>query len=169
MLNLSLALSALVPSTAILPFTNLPIQPLIGLADAIAASPEKTQEVLEALTPNIVNQPIIQTVLLSLFIIYLASKTGGEITNRLGLTSILGELLGGAIVGISFLGLVVLPGEGITSNNSLLLQFIQVFHSDLTPAAMTAVFEAQGQILANLSQLGVILLLFQVAADESTA
>ncbi|MEL7475742.1 MAG: hypothetical protein AAGJ55_05875, partial [Cyanobacteria bacterium J06555_12] len=158
MLNLPLALSTL---------TLAATQPLAAVADLPASSANEVREVLDALGPNVVNQPIIQTVLLSLFVIYLASKTGGEITNRLGLTSILGELLGGAIVGISFLGLVVLPGEGITAGNSLLLQFIQFFHADLTPAAVEAVFEAQGKILSNLSQLGVILLLFQVGLESN--
>ena len=122
---------------------------------------------IKTLDPSVVNQPIVQTVLLSLFIIYLASKTGGEITNRLGLTSILGELLGGAIVGISFLGLVVLPGTGVIASNSLLLQFIQSFHTDLSPTDIDGIFEAQGKILANLSQLGVILLLFQVGLESN--
>ena len=164
MLNLPLALSGFLPA-AVVP----PLGGATGAiaSDLLAASTNAAGEVLERLDPSVVNQPIIQTVLLSLFIIYLASKTGGEITNRLGLTSILGELLGGAVVGISFLGLVVIPGDGITADNSLLLQFIQVFHADLTPAAVTAVFEAQGKILSNLSQLGVILLLFQVGLESN--
>ena len=161
MLNLPLVLSALPAEfAAVLP-------PLKFAADTIAASTEETRQAIELLDPSVVNQPIIQTVLLSLFVIYLASKTGGEITNRLGLTSILGELLGGAIVGISFLGLVVLPGEGITAGNSLLLQFIQVFQPNLTPIEINGIFEAQGKILANLSQLGVILLLFQVGLESN--
>ncbi|MGK7911946.1 MAG: cation:proton antiporter [Synechococcus sp.] len=160
MLNLPFVLPAFVSAAA--------ASPCGAVATAIAAaSPDEAGEVLEVFDPSVVNQPIVQTVLLSLFVIYLASKTGGEITNRLGLTSILGELLGGAVVGISFLGLVVLPGEGITASNSLLLQFIQVFHTDLTPAAVAAIFEAQGKILANLSQLGVILLLFQVGLESN--
>ena len=138
------------------------------VVDLVAAdATDGAGRAIESLDPSVVNQPIVQTVLLSLFIIYLASKTGGEITNRLGLTSILGELLGGAIVGISFLGLVVLPGAGITASDSLLLQFINTFHPDLSPSDLDGIFEAQGKILSNLSQLGVILLLFQVGLESN--
>ena len=68
---------------------------LFGTTVLVADASEGAGRAIESLDPSVVNQPIVQTVLLSLFIIYLASKTGGEITNRLGLTSILGELLGG--------------------------------------------------------------------------
>ncbi|WP_017324228.1 cation:proton antiporter [Synechococcus sp. PCC 7336] len=124
-------------------------------------------EATELLDPSLVNRPIVQMVLLSLFFIYLAAKTGGEITNRLGLTSILGELVGGAVVGISLLNLVVLPGPGIEASDSLLLSFIQLFHSGLGEAELEGIFAAQGEILANLSQLGVILLLFQVGLESN--
>ena len=75
----------------------MPLAALPAVAvDLVAAdATDGAGRAIESLDPSVVNQPIVQTVLLSLFIIYLASKTGGEITNRLGLTSILGELLGG--------------------------------------------------------------------------
>lgn len=117
--------------------------------------------------PRALNQPILQMMLLSLLLVYLASKTGGEITNRLGLTAILGSLLGGALIGISVLGLVVLPGNGITAENSLLLDFVQLFHPAFTALERSQIFQAQGQILSNLSQLGVILLLFQVGLESN--
>ncbi|MEO0800969.1 MAG: cation:proton antiporter [Cyanobacteria bacterium J06642_2] len=117
--------------------------------------------------PLALNQPILQMMLLSLLLVYLASKTGGEITNRLGLTAILGSLLGGAAIGISMLGLVVLPGNGVTAENSLLLDFVQLFYPPFTELERTQIFQAQGQILSNLSQLGVILLLFQVGLESN--
>ncbi|MEO0854495.1 MAG: hypothetical protein AAFY15_13480, partial [Cyanobacteria bacterium J06648_11] len=120
--------------------------PLLDLGRAIAhVASVAASEILPAEplgemiadAPRELNQPILQMMLLSLLLVYLASKTGGELTNRLGLTEILGSLLGGAIVGISVLGLVVLPGNGITADNSLLLDFVQLFHptfSEFGPA-----------------------------------
>ena len=49
----------------------------------------------------------------------------------------------------------------------MLLQFIQSFHSDLSSTDIEGIFEAQGKILSNLSQLGVILLLFQVGLESN--
>ncbi len=122
-----------------------------------------------AITLAEINQPTLQMVLLSLFCIYLASKVGGEITHRLGLTTILGELLGGAIVGISVLRLVVLPGVGEPSDALLLRLVAQLNPSldTLDTAALAQVFVGQGQILANLSQIGVIILLFQVGLESN--
>ncbi|GET38017.1 sodium/hydrogen exchanger [Microseira wollei NIES-4236] len=38
-------------------------------------------------------------VLLSLVVVYFASKVGGEISNKFGLPPVLGELVGGVLVG----------------------------------------------------------------------
>jgi hypothetical protein len=46
---------------------------------------------------------VVAAVLLSLVVIYLASKLGGELSNRFGLPPVLGELVGGVVVGVSFL------------------------------------------------------------------
>lgn len=122
----------------------------------------------EAVTSgNALGRPVIQMVLASLFVIYLASKVGGEITSRLGLTTILGELLAGAIVGISLLGLVVLPGPETGVRDSLLLVAIQAFQDNLTQEDLERIFQAQGLILSTLSKLGVILLLFQVGLESN--
>lgn len=113
-----------------------------------------------------INQPTLQIVLLSLFFIYLASKIGGEITHRLGLTTILGELLGGAIIGVSLLRLVVLPGVS-TLDDALLIGLIQQINPSLGSAALEKIFTAQGQILTILAQIGVIILLFQVGLESN--
>jgi len=56
------------------------------------------------------NSPIVLTgVLLSLVVIYLASKLGAEVAKRLDFPPVLGELVAGVIVGVSALHLVIFP------------------------------------------------------------
>ena len=56
------------------------------------------------------NAPIVLAgVLLSLIIIYIASKVGGELSRLLDLPPVLGELVGGVVVGASALHLLVFP------------------------------------------------------------
>ncbi|MHC5721955.1 MAG: cation:proton antiporter, partial [Nostoc sp.] len=52
---------------------------------------------------------LVAAVLLSLVVIYLASKVGGELSNQVGFPPVLGELLGGVVVGISVFHLLVFP------------------------------------------------------------
>jgi Kef-type K+ transport system membrane component KefB len=67
-----------------------------------------------------VNESIVFAgVLLSLVMIYIASKLGGEISNYLGFPPVLGELIGGVIIGISALKLVVFPEGGATAVRTL--------------------------------------------------
>ena len=44
------------------------------------------------------------TVLLQLFVLLLAAKLGDELFKRLGLPALIGEILGGVVVGPSLLG-----------------------------------------------------------------
>jgi len=127
--------------------------------------------VLELLVPAAaasrpLGPPVLQVVLTSLFAVYIGSKVGGEITSRLRLTPILGELLAGIVLGVSLLQVVLLPGSNVTASDSLLLQAIRDFHPGLGEAALAELFETQGLILATLSKLGVILLLFQVGLES---
>ncbi|NJN23479.1 MAG: cation:proton antiporter, partial [Acaryochloridaceae cyanobacterium RL_2_7] len=52
---------------------------------------------------------ILTGVLLSLVIVYVTSKLGGELSKRLNLPPVLGELVGGVLVGISALHFLVFP------------------------------------------------------------
>jgi Kef-type K+ transport system membrane component KefB len=109
---------------------------------------------------------VIGAVLLSLVVIYLASKVGGELSNRVGLPAVLGELLGGVVVGISILHLLVFP-EGVTDgSNSLIITFLQMT-AGLTPEATPAVFEAQSEVISVLAELGVIILLFEIGLESN--
>ena len=69
---------------------------------------------------------ILAGVLLSLVVIYLASKVGGELCARLNLPPVLGELIGGVTVGISALHLLMFPEAGaVETTPALLTQLLQ--------------------------------------------
>lgn len=141
-------LTHFIPSKLILSMPS--IQPLLStIAEA------------EAPNPSIV----LAAVLLSLVVIYLASKVGGEICARIDLPPVLGELVGGVVVGISALHLLVFPEAGAASSDSAIINLIQTT-SDLSPAASTSVFEASSEVISVLSELGVIILLFEIGLES---
>lgn len=108
---------------------------------------------------------IIAGVLLSLVVIYFASKLGGEICMRINLPPVLGELLGGVIIGVSVLHLLVFPEGGSSASDSLLIQFL-IKTSELTPEAAQSVFATQSEVISVLSELGVIILLFEIGIES---
>ncbi|BAZ28940.1 Na+/H+-exchanging protein [Cylindrospermum sp. NIES-4074] len=109
---------------------------------------------------------VIAAVLLSLVVIYLASKVGGELSNRVGLPPVLGELVGGVVVGISVLHLLVFPEGGADSSSSLIMTFLQTT-AGLTPEATPEVFAAQSEVISVLAELGVIILLFEIGLESN--
>ncbi|MFM7363487.1 MAG: cation:proton antiporter [Cuspidothrix sp.] len=109
---------------------------------------------------------ILAAVLLSLVIIYFASKLGGELSNKVGLPPVLGELVGGVIIGVSVLHLLVFPEGGTDTSNSLIMYFLQTT-AGLTPAATPQVFAAQSEVISTLSELGVIILLFEIGLESN--
>jgi Kef-type K+ transport system membrane component KefB len=112
------------------------------------------------------NAPLVLAgVLLSLVIIYFASKLIGEICARLNLPPVLGELIGGVVVGISAFNLLVFPQAGDQTWNSLLLDFLQAT-SGLTPEQTPAVASGISEVISVLSELGVIILLFEIGLES---
>ncbi|MEN9217181.1 MAG: cation:proton antiporter [Gloeomargarita sp. HHBFW_bins_162] len=109
---------------------------------------------------------VLITGLLSLTVIYLASRLGGEICARFDLPPVLGELLAGSVVGISILHLLVFPEGEVTAQNSLIMQAVQPF-LQLSPDVWEATFEAQGEVVSVLSELGVIILLFEIGLESN--
>jgi Kef-type K+ transport system membrane component KefB len=101
-------------------------------------------------------------VLLTLAVIYLASKVGGEICARINLPPVLGELVGGVLVGVSVLHLVVFPDSG---QPSLLLDLLGQT-AGLSPEMAPAVFAAQSEVINVLSEIGVIILLFEIGLES---
>ena len=115
---------------------------------------------------------IVIAVLLSLLVIHLASRVMGEISVRLGMPSVLGELIGGVLVGSSVLSLLVFPeGEAAAEAMSELAQssqLIQILESTagLGTAVAERVFASQSEIVEVLSELGVIILLFEIGLES---
>lgn len=62
-------------------------------------------------------------VLLSLVVIYIVSKVGGEFFSWLNFLFVLGELVGGVVIGIFVLNLVIFLESGV---NSFLLVIINI-------------------------------------------
>lgn len=109
---------------------------------------------------------VVAAVLLSLVVVYLASKVGGELSNLVGLPPVLGELVGGVVVGISVLHLLVFPEGGADGSSSLLMTFLQTT-AGLTLQATPAVFAAQSEVISVLAELGVIILLFEIGLESN--
>lgn len=108
---------------------------------------------------------ILAGVLVSLIIIYLASKLGGEISRALNLPPVLGELVGGVVVGASALHLLVFPESGATASDSVLMSFLQLV-AGLTPEAVPEVFNTQSEVISVLAEIGVIILLFEIGLES---
>ncbi len=108
---------------------------------------------------------ILAGVLLSLVVVYFASKLGGEICLRINLPPVLGELLGGVVIGISAFKLLIFPEGGTVAEDSLLIQLL-LHTSSLSPQAAQSVFEVQSELISILSELGVIILLFEIGLES---
>ncbi len=108
---------------------------------------------------------ILAGVLLSLIVVYLASKLGGEISRSLNLPPVLGELVGGVVVGASALHLLVFPESGATAADSVLMSTLQLV-GGLTPEALPEVFNTQSEVISVLAEIGVIILLFEIGLES---
>ncbi|WP_446362160.1 cation:proton antiporter [Coleofasciculus chthonoplastes] len=108
---------------------------------------------------------VLAGVLLSLVIIYLASKVGGELSKAVDLPPVLGELVGGVVVGVSALHLLVFPESGAVAADSLLMKLLQ-WIGDLSPEAVISVFETQSEVVSVLAEIGVIILLFEIGLES---
>ncbi|GAB1543100.1 cation:proton antiporter [Scytonema sp. NUACC21] len=109
---------------------------------------------------------VLAAVLLSLVVIYLASKVGGEISNRIGLPPVLGELVAGVVVGVSGLHLLIFPEGGADASTSLIMTFLETT-AGLSPDSVDAVFTAQSEVVSILAELGVIVLLFEIGLESN--
>lgn len=124
------------------------------------------QSPLLATTNEAEYAPIVLTgVLLSLVVIYLASKIGGELFRMMDLPPVLGELVGGVLVGASALHLVVFPDSGAAGSDSIIMTILQ-FINNLSPDAVTSIFQSQSEVVSVLAELGVIILLFEIGLES---
>ncbi|MCM1982050.1 cation:proton antiporter [Lyngbya confervoides] len=104
-------------------------------------------------------------VLLSLVVVYLTSKLGGELSKRFNLPPVLGELVGGVVIGVSALHLLVFPENGAAAGDSQLMTLVQ-WLGHLTPEAIATIFESQSEVISVLAELGVIVLLFEIGLES---
>ncbi|NJN88866.1 MAG: cation:proton antiporter [Leptolyngbyaceae cyanobacterium SL_7_1] len=107
---------------------------------------------------------ILAAVLLSLVVVYVAAKVGGELCARVNLPSVLGELVGGVVVGVSALHLIAFP-EGGGEFNSWIINFLEMT-AGLQPEAALGVFQAESEVISVLAELGVIILLFEIGLES---
>ena len=112
------------------------------------------------------NSPIVLSgVLLSLVVIYLASKLGGEAAKKFNFPPVLGELVAGVIVGVSALHLIVFSEGGLSASDSGIMAVLQAINH-VSPAALTSIFESQSEVISVLAELGVIILLFEIGLES---
>ncbi|MBF2066376.1 MAG: cation:proton antiporter [Calothrix sp. C42_A2020_038] len=116
-------------------------------------------------TPSEYGPIVLTGVLLSLIVVYIASKLGGEISRKVDLPPVLGELVAGVIVGASVLHLLVFPEGGAVASDSVIMTVLQ-FIGNLTPDAVTSIFEAQSEVVSVLAEIGVIILLFEIGLES---
>jgi Kef-type K+ transport system membrane component KefB len=108
---------------------------------------------------------VLNGVLLSLVVIYLASKIGAEVAKRVDLPPVLGELVAGVIVGISAVHLIIFPDSGLAASDSVIMNFLQLVQP-LAPDVLTKIFQSQSEIITVLAELGVIILLFEIGLES---
>ncbi|MBU6229016.1 MAG: cation:proton antiporter [Cyanobacteria bacterium REEB459] len=111
-------------------------------------------------------EPLVLTsVLLSLIVVYLAAKVGSEICIRINLPPVLGELIGGLVVGVSVLHLIVLAETG-DSPESALIKLVG-WVAGLEGEALQQVSQAESRVISVLAELGVIILLFEIGLESN--
>jgi Kef-type K+ transport system membrane component KefB len=108
---------------------------------------------------------VLAGVLLSLVVIYFASKLGGELCARIDLPPVLGELVAGVIVGVSAYDILVFPSTAENGSGSLVMTLLQLT-SKINPESVTSIFEAQSEVISVLAELGVIILLFEIGLES---
>lgn len=108
---------------------------------------------------------VLTGVLMTLVVIYAMSKLGGELSKRVGLPPVLGELVGGVLVGVSALHLIMFPETGATAADSTLMTLLQQL-GNLDGAALEHIFASQSEVISVLAELGVIVLLFEIGLES---
>jgi Kef-type K+ transport system membrane component KefB len=108
---------------------------------------------------------ILAGVLLSLVIIYLASKFVGELCARINLPPVLGELIGGVLIGVSALNLLVFPEGSSPVTDTFVIKFLQST-AGLDPELVPTVAGSIGEVISLLSEIGVIILLFEIGLES---
>lgn len=102
-----------------------------------------------------------ETILLTIALILLGAKLGGELARRFRQPPVVGEILAGVLLGPSLIGLI--PSFDV-------LHHLETYFSEGGAVVPTAVDFASGQelfLLSVLAQIGVLLLLFEVGLESN--
>lgn len=138
------------------------VEPILN---TITWIPSLNQPLL-ATAPEAEYAPIVLAgVLLSLVVIYIASKLGGEVSRMLDFPPVLGELIAGVAIGASALHLVVFPESGAVASDSVIVGVLN-FIEHLTPEALSSIFQSESEVISVLAELGVIILLFEIGLES---
>ncbi|MFB2769839.1 cation:proton antiporter [Pelatocladus sp. BLCC-F211] len=108
---------------------------------------------------------VMAAVLISLVVIYLASIIGSEICDRLNMPPVLGQLLGGLVVGISAFHLLVFTENESDFHDSILIKFL-IATTGLTIDGASTIFQIDSEVISVLAEIGVIILLFEIGLES---
>lgn len=136
----------------------------IGSFSAAASETARGLAILAETSEADIEPLVLAGVLLSLITVYLAAKIGGELCARVNLPTVLGELVGGVVVGVSALHLIVFP-EGAGETGSVLMQLVGAT-ANLEPEPLLSVFRGESEVVSILAELGVIILLFEIGLES---
>lgn len=109
---------------------------------------------------------VLAGVLLSLVVIFIASKAGGELSYALDLPPVLWELVAGVVIGISALHFVVFADNGASANSSAIISLLQWLEPQ-TPEAIASIFSNTSEVISVLAEIGVIILLFEIGLESN--
>ncbi|MEM6867679.1 MAG: cation:proton antiporter [Cyanobacteria bacterium P01_F01_bin.3] len=145
---------------------------MLSIIDSFFSSPPPLGTESSLLSPVLATTPeaeygswVLAGVLLTLVVVYAASKLGGELSKRMNLPPVLGELVGGVVVGVSALHLLMFPETGATADSSAIMNLLQVL-GGLDAEAVTHIFQSQSEVISVLAELGVIVLLFEIGLES---
>ncbi|MEM0980331.1 MAG: cation:proton antiporter [Cyanobacteria bacterium P01_H01_bin.58] len=136
----------------------------VGSFSAAASETARGLAILAETSEAEIEPLVLAGVLLSLITVYLAAKIGGELCARVNLPTVLGELVGGVVVGVSALHLIVFP-EGAGETGSVLMQLVGTT-AGLEPESLLSVFRGESEVVSILAELGVIILLFEIGLES---
>ncbi len=108
---------------------------------------------------------ILASVLLCLIVVFLASKLGGEVCARFNLPPVLGELVGGVLVGVSALHLLIFPDNAVASNDAVVTQILQ-WSAQIPSESAQVIGASYTEVLSVLAEIGVIFLLFEIGLES---
>lgn len=141
-------------------------EPVINAIAGITWFNPCSSKIIPLLATTAADSPIVlASVLLSLVVIYLASTIGGELCARMNLPPVLGQLLGGLVVGISAFHLLIFPDGGGDSTNSLMMAFLETT-AGLSLDRAAATFQTDGEVISILAEIGVVILLFEIGLES---